>query len=177
MMDNFIIINTLISMIVYFILHIIILRKINQKDIFKWLAYVYFIASFTPFLIGWWMGWQMIPEISLSSIIIGVLVAWIFYTFLVLAYVLAILGIMESSVRIRLLKEIYNVKDTGITLKQILIKYNKDVILQKRLRRFIAVGEISFKGGKYQLEKRFTAYSLPNLVIKSIWKLYGGVKL
>lgn len=166
MMDVFIIINTLISLIVYFILHIVILRKINKNTIFKWLIYVYLFASFTPFLIGWRGGF-----------IFGSIVAWMFYTFLVLAYVLAILGVMESSVRIRLLKEIYDAKEKGITLKQILIKYNKDVILQKRLERFLAVGQIKRINGKYQLEEKFTPYSIPNLVIRLIWKLYTGAKL
>ncbi len=160
-MDNFIIINTLISITAYFILHIIILRKINQNDIFKWLVYVYLLAGFFPFLIGWWGGF-----------IFGSLISWMFYTLLVLIYVLAILGVMESSIRIRLLKEIYDAKDHGIDLKQILKKYNKDVILHKRLQRFLSAGEISFCEGKYQLEKKFTAYTLPDFAIRMIWKLY-----
>ncbi|MBI3955140.1 hypothetical protein HY338_01745, partial [Candidatus Gottesmanbacteria bacterium] len=96
-MDNFIIINTLISITAYFILHIIILRKINQNDIFKWLVYVYLLAGLFPFFIGWWWG----------GFLFGSFVSWMFYTLLVLIYVLAILGVMESSIRIRLLKEIY----------------------------------------------------------------------
>ncbi|MBI3955217.1 hypothetical protein HY338_02130, partial [Candidatus Gottesmanbacteria bacterium] len=68
-------------------------------------------------------------------------------------------------------------KDHAITLKQLLKKYNKDVILHKRLQRFLSAGEISFCEGKYQLEKKFTAYTLPDLVIKSVWKLYTEEKL
>lgn len=166
MMDIFIIINTLISITAYFILHIIILRKINQNDIFKWLVYVYLLAGFFPFLIGWWGGF-----------IFGSFVSWMFYTFLVLIYVLAILGVMESSIRIRLLKEIYDAEGHAITLKQLLKKYNKDVILHKRLQRFLSAGEISFSEGKYQMENNITPYTLPDLVIKSIWKIYTGVKL
>ena len=166
MMDKFIIINTLISITVYFILHIIILRKNKQNEIFKWLVYLYLMAGFSPFLIGWRGGF-----------IFGSFVSWIFYTFLVLIYVLAILGVMESSIRIRLLKEIYDAGIRGKSLKQILKKYNKDVILHKRLQRFLSAGEISFYEGKYMLENKFTAYTLPDLAIKSIWKLYTGEKL
>lgn len=167
MMDIFIIINTLISITAYFILHIIILRKINQNDIFKWLVYVYLLAGFFPLLIGWWWG-GFNP---------GSFISWMFYTFLVLTYDLAILGVMESSIRIRLLKEIYDAKDAGITLRQILKKYNKDAILHKRLQRFLSAGEISFCEGKYQLEKKFTPYSLPDMAIKTIWRLYTAEKL
>lgn len=162
MMDIFIIINTLISITAYFILHIIILRKINQNDIFKWLVNVYLLAGFFPFLTGWWLGGSIFESF----------VSWLFYTLLVLIYVLAILGVMESSIRIRLLKEIYEAKDRGIDMKQILKKYNKDVILHKRLQRFLSAGEISFCEGQYQLEKKFTPYTLPDFAIRMIWKLY-----
>lgn len=160
MMDIFIIINTLISITAYFILHIIILRKIKQNDIFKWLVYIYLLAGVIPLLAG--------CKVS----IFGSIVSLMFYTLLVLAYVMAILGVVESSIRIRLLKEIYDAGEKGIKLEQLLKKYNKDVILHKRLQRFLSAGEISFSKGKYQPEKKFTAYSLPDFAIRMIWKLY-----
>ena len=54
----------------------------------------------------------------------------------------------ETARRIRILIEIYRSSD-GLSRDEILVRYNADEIVNKRMKRLLANGQIIYKNGKY----------------------------
>ncbi len=174
MVDILILINTLLGFITYMVVQVIVFRKIKQTEVLRGLFSVYIISALTLVIVSLSSYFFSIVQESFAIIFLGLIISFFLYTILILGYIMVIFGITESSVRIRLLREI-SIFGNGIKVAQILKIYNKDVILEKRLKRFLAAGAISLRNGYYQRERGFSAYTLPDLVIRFFWKLYGGV--
>ena len=56
----------------------------------------------------------------------------------------------ETARRIRILREIYDSKD-GLTMEEILQKYNSKEIVDKRIGRLINNGQVLYKNGRYYI--------------------------
>lgn len=176
-MDLFIIINSGFTLLVFLVMHVVYLRGSDPSQVFGRLFSSFGFAGITPFvlgIIGYFSG--MLTGYSFSLIIFSSVISWIFYAFLAFLYILVVFGIMESSVRISLLKEIYGDGDKGKTFDLIIRRYNKKTIIEKRLARFLQSGEVVKKSGYYLRGKKFTPYSLPDVIVQLIWKIYGGME-
>ncbi|MDD5436724.1 MAG: hypothetical protein PHX20_04180 [Candidatus Omnitrophica bacterium] len=57
-------------------------------------------------------------------------------------------GLGETARRIRMLGEIYGSRD-GLSLKEILARYNADEIVKKRIARLLGNGQLVYKDGRY----------------------------
>lgn len=71
----------------------------------------------------------------------------IIYVFLGYCY-FHFVGLSETARRIRMLIELYQSKG-GLTLDEILSRYNAGEILEKRISRLISNGQLIFRDGKY----------------------------
>lgn len=58
----------------------------------------------------------------------------------------------ETARRIRILRELYDLKE-GLSLEEILIRYNAKEIIERRLARLINNGQILFKEGRLYINK------------------------
>lgn len=177
-LDLMIIIHSVSSFLLFVGIQIIFFRMIDQKKVIRWLVVVFGIVSLVSFLL--WLS--IVPLLLqtagdmgfLGQFLASFLLSYMLFSITSLVYVLGFFGIIESSIRIRLLDLITYSSDTGISLPQILQLYNRDVILQKRLSRFISSGELIFTNDTYRLGKRSIFFFLPALVFKLLWVLYRG---
>ena len=71
------------------------------------------------------------------------------YTLLIYCYVIGFFNLGESARRIRLLIELYGAGGHGMTLTEILSRYSARMIVEVRLQRMVAGGQIREQGGAY----------------------------
>lgn len=161
MLDLFIIAGSFGMSIVFFVLHIAIMRNTGDRGVLRWLLLLFVIIA----VIG------AIVELVLTSSPIT-LVSVPLYFLMVFSYVLAIFGITLTSVRIQLLTTIYGSGQRGILYKEIQKKYNRKILLANRLERLISSGEVIFENGVYQLRGRESAFRIHVAIQRVMLDLY-----
>ena len=85
--------------------------------------------------------------------------AWMAASFLALSiqgllcffYVLCLFGPYETSIRMRLVREIARPGSQGLSLKELLERYNVETMVNLRLARLLGSGDIVCKNGLYQV--------------------------
>lgn len=129
-----------IGFFIFLIFHVVSLRCLSYKQsvyaVFKTLALSWIGALLAGFLLGFG-GFTFVVLLTLSVCI----------------YVLGVFTIADSSIHIRLLVKIAQSGSHGITKKELLKQYNRETILQKRLKRLVESGEILQSGRIYRLVK------------------------
>ncbi len=98
-------------------------------------------------------------------------ISWLLFTLISCSYFMGIFGLMATSVRIRLLIEIARAGGNGITMNQLLKRYNREVIVRQRLARFVASGDIIVTGGRYRAGGVVTFFALPALILATLKRL------
>lgn len=126
-----------------------------------------FFSFCISFLISIIISWIYIPAlfIRIFSIILSGLLA--------ITYVFGVYLNLDSSLHVRILREIANAGLEGITYNGLLQKYNKKIILEKRLLRLVNSGEITRIGNTFQLQRSFSTLLLREKIIVFLTKLYG----
>lgn len=141
-----------ISFFIFFLIHIVVLPRINKKAIIKWIIYIY--ACGLIFSIFTFESFAL-------------------YTLMVAIYVMGFLGVMMTSVRIRLLGLIAaEGEKIGISTAKILKQYNKKVIIKNRLSRLLASGDLRLHDGNYSLGRRFSYFYFHNWITSLFRRLY-----
>src|SRR3989344_8335313 len=141
-MDLFILFTALITFIVFFVLHIIILRLLGSSKILKGMSYSIFASSVFHII----LFYRFFEPIYFS-------VSYIIFILMALIFIWGFLGVVTTSLRVQLLTEINKSGDNGISYKKLLEKYNKDIIIQNRLVRLTVSGEIRKEGDYYFYNK------------------------
>ena len=91
---------------------------------------------------------------SLSDSIALFVVSIITYCLLGLCY-FAFINLPVSALRIRLLRELYE-SEKGITMKELLMRYNSKEIIEKRINRLINNRQIICKNERYYVKRSIT---------------------
>lgn len=161
------------GLIVLAIAHTIVFRLINRRAVFLWLGLVIFSVTLLM-LLGWGI-FLLGPgrELKEHGVVLwnAIALSFALYWFLVPVYLYGF-GIIESSIRIRILSEIAHAGEQGISTAALFKKYNKHSIVRKRLERFLASGELIFDGTYYRVKKRFSLYWLLARYFDLFRKLY-----
>jgi len=152
MIDLYIILIAFLGFILFFFIHIVVFRIIPKKEVIKGLIYSYFFATFLLIF----AEFIFIKHLSL----LGFFISFFMYSFFALVYVLGVFGMMDSSLRIRLLTEIAHAGKSGIDSGALHQLYNKEVIISKRLSRLTNAGVINFSNGFYRTSNRITYFTL-----------------
>ncbi|MEK7544055.1 MAG: hypothetical protein AAB557_04255 [Patescibacteria group bacterium] len=174
-MDISIITAALGTFVTFLIVHVIVLRRISDRAVILtfWMTYgavgmiLYTLLSISAFIMG----------MNISSVVFAVVVSGTLYTLLVGNYFMGIFGLMESSIRMRVLGEIARAGSQGISQRTLLAQYNHTKIVDKRLARFVASGDIELVRGAYVSRKPFTFFLLPALVLRFVWWAYGRTNI
>ncbi len=158
------------SFIAFIILHVVIFRRISRRQVLTWMVAVFAIAGI--FTMG--VSYYFVALYPFTMLLFFYFVFWMLYGLLSLIYFLAIFGIIESSIRIRLLAEVVKSGKTGITPAALYRIYNRESIVKKRLERFVASGDIVYDGNKYRMSGKLSAFSFPGAIFSLLWKMYRG---
>jgi hypothetical protein len=163
--DLLIIISSMLNFLFFMLIHVLIFRFVKQLEVLKWLSLIFLFSGITGIII----------ENIFFSLSLGiVLFIFCLYTLLVFIYIISLFGAIESSIRIRILGLVALAGNNGLEEKAILQQYNKYIIIQKRLRRFIASGEMIVEKNKFKINNRWHLIFLPAAAAKILWRLYGN---
>lgn len=155
---------------VFWILHVYLFRFLKYENVLKWLVYLYlFTTTVYTFLILMFMN-LIIPEnlYDLPKQIIIVTTSFTITSLLTGIYIIGIFGIIESSIRIKILSLVAQTKTSGITYKEINKVYNKQIIINKRLLRLLNSGDIRLIEGKYYAPKLVSVFQLITQITRCI---------
>lgn len=83
-------------------------------------------------------------------------------------YVIGFFNIGESARRIRLMIELYGAGSRGLTIPEVLAVYNARMVLDARLHRLLAGGQIVEHDGRYVLRRRLMLLGAKALVLLKV---------
>src|SRR3989338_2095143 len=149
--DMLVLKNALTSFLIFWVLHLVVLRFVGPHGVLKWLVNVIVTAGGCNVVMGW-ASLRSGGEASLASFVgimacVGLSIS--IYGLIVFIYILCVFGLHESSIRIRMLRELYAARPRGLSREELLERYNADVILRRRLERLMASGEVTLQGTEY----------------------------
>ncbi len=174
-MDVFILVGSLGTFMIFLAVHVMWLRRISDRSVIPvvWLTYAGVGVAAHIFLgiMSRMSGMSIFSTMSLIG------VSLVLSTLLVGNYFMGIFGIMESSIRMRVLSEVVLAGSRGVSRSMLLAKYNHTMIVDKRLARFIASGDIMERNGVYTSRKSFTFFLLPAMVLRFFWWAYGRTNI
>ena len=88
-------------------------------------------------------GVGLVAGLAVGAGELGALPVWLLtYLLLVYCYVIGLFNLGESSRRIRLLIELHGAPGQALTLEEILTRYNARMVVEARLRRLVAAGQL-----------------------------------
>lgn len=152
----------LLSFAVFFILHNLVYRRLRQAKLLKWLEGLFVTVGALLVITGILTGFSGAETFM----------AFMIYALLTFIYIVAIDSIYESSIRIRLLREIA-AAPAGLTRDEIRARYSSKVILQTRLMRLEAAGDIQKTPHGYKLARSAGLLLGFIGVVKFFRKIYG----
>lgn len=173
-MDLFIIIFSAFSFLLFIIIQILIFRYLKNTKILKGLYFALGITSIFHYLIFWILSKYLFFKIGYSffTIFFDSSVSLILFMLLAFIFILAFLGVMTTSLRIQLLIEIKNSPKKGISYKQLLARYNKEIIIMTRVARLIEAGEVEKKKDFYFYKKHLTYFRLHTFALVLLARIY-----
>ena len=138
-----------VSFIFFLLIHVISFRWLRPEELLKSLLACALAIAVIPIGFMAILFVHKAVEASLSQWILASFVAFVITGILSFVYILCIFGPYETSVRMRLVREIAKGKDKGITMQELLDRYNAGTIVKIRLRRLVGSGDIVEKKGGY----------------------------
>jgi hypothetical protein len=135
---------------IFLLVHIITFRWVRPEHLLKSLmACVTAIMVVPVLLMGIFYALKVV-DAGIPAWVCAALVALVIQGLLCFFYVLCVFGPYETSVRMRLVREIAKVPSGGVTLADVLQRYNHATIVDIRLQRLTGSGDVLEKDGYYQ---------------------------
>jgi len=160
--DLNLLILTLVSFALYLLLQIVIFRFLPRSSVVKLVLYTYFLGGIANIIIcvtRFGTNWEL------------VLISFINYSLITAVYILGVFGMVESALRIRLVTEVDR-RPQGISKSQVLKIYNRELIVNKRLERFLRSGDLKYNRGYYFIGKKVSFFFLHSLILNTLGKIY-----
>lgn len=158
-------IGSIVGFLSFFVAHVVVFRRIKERDAVRWF-FVLVVVVGSILGVAETQVLNLLPiEFSLLSVMLFVILAS--------CYFMGVFGLLATSVRIRILCEIARSGKKGMTFKQLLTRYNREVIVNQRLARLVSNGDIVYSLGKYSARSGVTFFVFPALVLRSMKFLYG----
>jgi len=158
---------------VFAVAQLLLFRFISPESVLKWLIKLIAAGGLSDISAAVLLSWKNFDAGLLEVTFFSVLSLAI-YLMLTYLYVVGIFGPYESSVRLRILREIYSVSPKGMSLEGLLSRYSAAWILERRMNRFISAGDVTFDGKTYSLRKQKNFFVFADNVSAWIRKLTGG---
>lgn len=162
-----------VSFLTFWLAQLIFFRSVPPGGIFK--ALMSFALTGLCVAAGLSSG-VLLKLSAFSAISMGERVGCFFltlliYFFLVFLYILCVLGPYESSIRLRLVRELYRAFPQSLTPAQLFDRYNARWILERRIQRLLTSGDIVCRDRRYYLVKKYNAFFLADKVAQMLARL------
>ena len=138
---------------VFLLIHLIIFRWVRPESLLKSLLVCVVVVMGFPVLLVGILYILKAADAPLQAWACAAVLALAIQGLLSFVYILCIFGPYETSVRMRLVREIA-ASSTGISKEELLQKYNAETIVNIRLRRLMGSGDITQKDGLYRVVRR-----------------------
>jgi hypothetical protein len=117
--------------------HLLICRFLIKKGTVKSTLFAYFIGLFM--LLGLEMRFSVPLALDIANFVIYSASAFLYFSFF---------NIGETSVRIRILRELAQAP-SGLSAEELIEKYSVQTMINARIERMLANGEMLLRGGRY----------------------------
>jgi hypothetical protein len=141
------------SFVIFLLVHFITFRWVRPERLLKsLLVCVIAIMGFPALLMGILFIFKTVDE-TFQAWVCAAILAVVIQGLMSFMYVLCIFGPYETSVRMRLVREIARCGSDGISPRELSRRYNSEIIVNLRLQRLIGSGDIIEKDGRYRVIK------------------------
>ena len=174
--DAYIVLHAFGSFLFFWVLHVFLFRFMKPERVFRWPITFYVLAAILSILIFDILAGDSFPYHvdNLFTLNIPILLfSTLLYTFFTFLYIFGIFGMIESSLRVRLLRLIAQTGERGVSARQIKEKYNTDTIVRKRLLRLTGSGILQIKNGRYRIRQPHSFLLLHHKILFQLDRLYN----
>ncbi len=146
-----------ISIAVFILLQMIVLRMVHPDAVLRWIVNIFLIVSVGQ-IIGLAFVYHYLGLDYPGGLIAMAVVSYFVFGLLTFVYIVCVFGPSETSIRIRLVRELWEAKGGRLIHDELLKRYNGRLILERRLQRLLLAGEILERQGKYILIGKGNAF-------------------
>ncbi len=184
-MDELIVLSVLVSYGFFVVLHLGLFRFFKPEEVLNSLMRVGILAGCGHFLFFYLLyeNIRIFPVLEsgflseIFSLAPAAVLSFFILGLLVFVHVLCLFGPYETSIRLRLIRELYHGPSSGMSAEELLQNYNAIFILEKRLRRLIASGELIQQGEIYQIKKNVNIFFFIDFIVRNLQKIIARPSL
>ena len=158
---------------IFFIVHLIATRRIRPEQLLSSLYLSSALTLFCPVVLIFGLCILQVIKVAFFQCIIMALLAALIHGLLCFNYILCVFGPYETSVRMRLVREIAKCSAQGISMEELAQKYNTKIIVDIRLRRLEGTGWIIKHNDRYQIGSATNAFFIFDVVAAVLTKWIG----
>ena len=162
--DQIILVGSFISLVFFLAAQGVVFRFLKAEQLLKTIMIMAVVAGIVDAVLVW--GWtkdlsvlQAMALMGLSLVILGLAL---------FVYVLCIFGPYETSIRMRLIREIAQGGSSGCWPQDIARAYNAQVMLDNRLKRLMGSGDVVAQNGLYRIGKHHNAFFVIDRIARGI---------
>lgn len=154
---------------VFIAAQLIVLRMVHPEAVLRWIVNIFAAVSVIQLIalaiVYYGFQWSYPGGIVLTAVM-----SYALFVLLAFVYIVCVFGPSETSIRIRLVRELWEAKGR-ITHEELFKRYNGRMILERRLQRLVYAGQISERQGKYVLISKANAFFVIDVVAGLIQKI------
>jgi hypothetical protein len=162
-----------VSFGIFFIIHVITFRWLRPEVLLKSLRLCMLAIAVLPLMLMGILFVNKAADVSLPAWILASLLALAVAGLVSLFYVLCVFGPYETSVRMRIVRELDRRGPEGLSLQELLGRYSPETILNIRLRRLMGSGDVIEKNGLYHSGSKRNFLFFSDLIAGMIKKWIG----
>jgi hypothetical protein len=173
--DWTIISSAAIAFMAFFLLQMIVFRMMHQEAVFKAILIIFAITSvlhLSGLSLALSVGRDFADADAMTKAVI-IVFSYLIFTMTAFVYILCVFGPSETSIRVRVARELMEGPDHGLSQAELLGRYNAKMILKRRIERLMLAGDIIEREGKYSLIKKANFFFFIDTVANAI---HGFIK-
>jgi hypothetical protein len=162
-----------ISFGVFLIVQVITFRWLRPEELLKSLSACVVAIAVLPLVLMGILYVIKALDASMMAWIIAALLALFVAGLLSFIYILCVFGPYETSIRMRVVREIAKGGSKGISMQELLGAYSPEAIMNVRLQRLVGSGDVIEKDGIYQASGKKNFFFIFDAIACTIKKWIG----
>lgn len=163
----------LVSFGLFMLTHVIICRRMSAEDLLKTLWASCASTMVLPVVLMGILYISGLLQLATEAWLCAAVLATLVHGIMCFVYVLCVFGPYETSVRMRLVREIGNAPSKGMPMAILNQRYNNETIVNIRLRRLLGSKYIKEHNGSYTAGVANNVFFVFDIVVKFLVKMIG----